>query len=368
MSGEVRVETNDLRAKAIQIENLHLIKQMLGGTTPQPPDTLSLTKTAVDNLQKNATFLVQNQLCGSQEGDRLAETLRSVAQAYADVDAAAKAELDGVGPAAAPVVPAANSIPPPTLPAPLGAPAAVTADEVGDVEKTQSMLSNGDHGASLRAAATEWSANAATLRTAAGAFKVQIQNWEGDAADQAYAKFVKFGDWLSDLGDAWDKLAGEAVRISDAHVKALLDHTPVYQKYVQLKNEMIAAIPKGGGLAHQLGAQLDALHRQSEAIVEGYAGQAAPHSVSPANPLPSGGAPTIPVTSNGDPRSSNPTAGPQSGAGGGAGGGGGEPQSPSMPQAASPMSANPASVGRGFTGWLAEWTTGRRPRRHAALG
>ena len=350
MSGdELHVDTTDLRAKAIQIHGLHLVKSILGGTDPQAPDALSLSKTAVENLRQNIRFLVANQLCGSQEGDRLAESLNSVAQAYDEVDAASRASIEGVGPPAEPKMPAGNKIPAPTPPAPMGNPGAVTADEVGDVEKTQELLSNGDHGASLRAAAAEWEGVGTMLRTAAGTFGVRIQNWEGEAADQAYAKFVEFGEWLSDLGDAWHRLAGEAFRISDAHVKALLDHTPIYQQYEQLKSQMIAAIQNGGSAAHTLGVQMEALHHQSEAVLHGYAGEAAPHAVSTTRSIPSTGVPTVPAVSGGS-RTNN--GGGQQGGGGGAGsgGGGGAPSSPQSAGTSGMSTAGPSggeSAGKG---------------------
>lgn len=345
MSGEeLHVDTADLRLKAIQISQLHLIKSILGGTDPQPPDALTLSKAAVDNLRKNIAFMVQNQVCGSQEGDRLAESLNSVAQVYDDVDAAAKASFDGVGPPPEPKMPAGNKIPAPTPPAAMGAPGAVTPDEVGDVEKTQQLLSNGDHGGSLRSAAKEWADNGTMLRTSSEKFKVRIQNWEGEAADEAYAKLVKFGEWLSDLGDAWHKLAGEAFRISDAHVKALGDHTPVYQQYEQLKSQMIAAIQSGGSAAHNLGVQMEQLHRKSEAIVHGYAGEAAPHSVTPTKALPATGVPTVPATPGRSQATAPTGAGGGAADGGTAGGGGGTPSAPASPQT-SPMSADRVSSG-----------------------
>ena len=220
-----------------------------------------------------------------------------MAEAYDLADASAAASLDGG--TAEPQTPKTNAIPAPAMPAPMGSPLGVTADEIGDVELAQQTLSSGDHGASLREAAVQWTANGDALQ---GVFRavqaVKIPDWEGEAADQAYAKFVAYGDWLSQLGESWQKLAREAMRISDAHVKALLDHTPVYQKYEQLKAQMITAIANGGSAAHTLGLEMEKLQRTSEDIIDGYSKEAAPQRVTPPNPPPTG-VPTVPVTGTG---------------------------------------------------------------------
>ncbi|GLP78694.1 PPE domain-containing protein [Mycobacterium antarcticum] len=348
MADEVKVITQDLRTKAVEIENIQF-SGLMSKPLVIPPDQLTLSKTAVDNLNQNASFLYRNQDYGDREGDRLAETLQSVAEAYDLADASAAANIDGIG---APQTPKLNTIPAPTMPAPMGSPLGLTADEIGDVEVAQQQLSAGDHGASLREAAAQWMANGNALQASSQQFKVKIENWEGDAADQAYAKFVSYGEWLSQLGESWQKLAAEAMRISDAHVKALLNHTPVYQNYEQLKSQMIAAIANGGSAAHTLGLEMEELQRQSEEIIEGYSKEAAPQRVTPPTPPPSG-VPAVPVTGNGKPRKSGPGSDfqtpPGSGTGGGGGGGGGQPPSMSPPTA-SPLGADPAGGGAPQTG------------------
>lgn len=348
MADEVKVITQDLRTKAVEIENIQF-SGLMSKPLVIPPDQLTLSKTAVDNLNQNASFLYRNQDYGDREGDRLAETLQSVAEAYDLADASAAANIDGIG---APQTPKLNTIPAPTIPAPMGSPLGLTADEIGDVEVAQQQLSAGDHGASLREAAAQWMANGNALEASSQQFKVKIENWEGDAADQAYAKFVSYGEWLSQLGESWQKLAAEAMRISDAHVKALLNHTPVYQNYEQLKSQMIAAIANGGSAAHTLGLEMEELQRQSEEIIEGYSKEAAPQRVTPPTPPPSG-VPAVPVTGNGKPRKSGPGSDfqtpPGSGTGGGGGGGGGQPPSMSPPTA-SPLGADPAGGGAPQTG------------------
>jgi hypothetical protein len=347
MTGEVRVETIDLRAKAIQINALQWSNPLTDNPLVVPPDQLSLSKTAVDNLKQNASFLYQNQDYGHREGTRLAESLNSVAQAYDDVDAAGEANLNGVGPPPTPVMPKTNAIPAPTPPAPMGAPLGLSSDEYLDVEKAQQALSMGDHGASLREAAAAWTANGAALKTSAQTFQVKIQNWEGEAAEQAYGKFNEYGTWLSELGSTWEALAGEAMRISDAHVKTLIQHTEVYQQYEALKAQMAAAIANGGSAAHTLGLQMEQLQKESEEIRHGYAGEAAPHPVKPSTPPPPSGVPTTPVTSNGDPRKKTIPDGnaPSSPGAPGQAPPGGAPAPATPPGAASPLSAGAPPAG-----------------------
>ena len=338
MADEVKVVTQDLRTKSAEIENIQF-SNVMDNVPVIPPDGLSLSKTAVDNLNQNASFLYRNQDYGDREGARLAETLRSVAEAYDLADASAAASLEGN---TEPQTPKTNAIPAPTMPAPMGSPLGMTADEIGDVELAQQTLSSGDHGGSLREAAVQWMANGNALKASSEQFKVKIQDWEGEAADQAYAKFVAYGAWLSQLGESWQKLAAEAMRISDAHVKALLNHTPVYQQYEQLKTQMIAAIANGGSAAHTLGLEMEKLQRASEDIIDGYSKEAAPQLVTPPNPPPTG-VPTVPVTGSGQANHAGSNGHPSTapGGGGGSGGGGGGP-TPSMPQSAanaSPMSA-----------------------------
>ncbi len=336
--GEVKVITQDLRTKALEINNIQFSNPM-NNAIVIPPDQLTLSKTAVDNLTQNASFLYRNQDYGDREGDRLAETLQSVAEAYDLVDASAAANVNG---ASEPQMPKTNAIPAPTMPAPMGSPLGMTADEIGDVEVAQQKLSAGDHGGSLREAAAQWMANGNAMQASSQQFKVKIENWEGEAADQAYAKFASYAEWLSQLGESWQKLAGEAMRISDAHVKALLNHTPVYQNYELLKSQMIAAIANGGSAAHTLGLEMEKLQRESDEIIDGYSKEAAPQRVNPPIPPPSG-VPTVPVTGNGNPHQSGPGSNPETAPGSGGGGGG---QTSSMPRPnASPLTADQAAGG-----------------------
>ena len=344
MPDGVFVETQDLRTKAAQIKSLNFSNSLLDKPIVVPPDLLPLSKSAVDNLNSNASHVYQCQSYGDREDERLAETLDSVAAAYDEVDAAAQATIDGNGAPAEPVTPKANSIPDPTPPLPMGNPADVSAGGYADVEKTQTDLATGDNAASLRDAAQEWIRNGNTLQSSAQTFKEPIQNWEGEAAQQAYQKFNAYGDWLFKLGTSWHQLAGEAMRISDAHVKAMFQHTPVYQQYVELKTELMRAQSLGGGLAHQISEKMADLQLQSDEIREAYAREANPDRIEAPDPPPSS-APTTPVTGNGTkPADTGP--GPNSPGGPNAPSPSGGPP-PETPQTApvSPMSAQEAGKG-----------------------
>ena len=241
MSGEVYVETKDLRAKAVQVQNVNFSNSLLGEPIVVPPDLLPLSKSAVDNLNTNASHLYQCQDYGHREGERLAETLDSVAAAYDEVDAATRANIDGNGPPPQPVTPKANSIPVPTPPLPMGGSEGVSAGGYADVEKTQTDLATGDNAESLRGAAQEWIRNGNALQTSAQTFKEPIQNWEGEAAQQATGSSTHTATTCPSWAPR-HQLAGEAMRISDAHVQAMLQHTPVYEQYIELKAQLVRAM------------------------------------------------------------------------------------------------------------------------------
>ena len=125
MGGGIEVDTEDLRTRAIQVENVQFGDAGTLVPALPPPDTLASTQAALAQLRADAEYLAANQAYGQVEGRRLAETLRSVANAYDRVDDAARnGLLDGTGPPPAPVAPADNSIPEPTAPPSPGTPGA----------------------------------------------------------------------------------------------------------------------------------------------------------------------------------------------------------------------------------------------------
>lgn len=86
MSGEeLQVDPRDLHGKAAQIDALAWPSQ-----AAQPPlisaDALVIASVAVTNLRVNADGLWARQAYGQKEGERLAQTLRNVGDAYAQID------------------------------------------------------------------------------------------------------------------------------------------------------------------------------------------------------------------------------------------------------------------------------------------
>ena len=354
MSGdEVRVDPEDLRAKAAQIEAVSW------GTNPVqvpavPADALNTAQTAVDNLNANAETLAEHQEYGKKQGQRLAETLRLVASAYATVDHNAMENINTTIPGAAPappapVTPGANTVPAPTAPQPLPTRRSMQSGDYMEVMAAQDALLNGDQAASLQAAATTWAQNGATLATAAEGFELSSVNWEGEAADAAYRSFNDYQAFLLELSGAWTRLASEAQRVAAAHISAVGNHTPVAQRYAQLEAQLPAAIANGGSAARVIQLEMEELQKQSEELRHQYAREAQPDEVNPPEPPRNTGAPPIPLRSNGDPRRAagapeqqDGGSGGQQSSNGGSGSTGTAASTPqSMPQDApmSPMSA-----------------------------
>ena len=318
MGGGIEVDTEDLRTRAIQVENVQFGDAGTLVSALPPPDTLASTQAALAQLRADAEYLAANQAYGQVEGRRLAETLRSVANAYDRVDDAARNSLDGTGPSPAPVAPENNSIPEPTASPSPGTPGAPPAEEALHVDVAQRRLSDGDGGASLQAAAAAWYANGVHLQEAASSMQAPIQNWEGTAADAAYGKLVAYGAWLTKLGQSWQQLAVEAHRIADAHLAAAGEHTPVYQQYETL----LANVGVGNQVSTMV--EMEDLQHRSEQIRAAYAEAAIPQRISVDSPPTAVG--SAPTAENGDPRRKHPDHANAmtgvSGNGGMAGGGG----------------------------------------------
>jgi ESX-1 secreted protein B PE domain len=188
-SGEVRVDTGDLTAKAGQIEGLTWPDKSAQAPLA-PPDALPESGTAILNLTSNAEGLWNSQEYGRLEGLRLAETLRLVAGAYNQVDTNAMEDINNGGQGSSPpTVPGVNQLPKPPRPLSIPVPKGQLVDDGLLVPATQARLHAGDQAASLRAAAEMWRKNAASLATAAEGFEVSTVNWEGEAADAAYRQF-----------------------------------------------------------------------------------------------------------------------------------------------------------------------------------
>lgn len=352
MSGEeLQVDPQDLHGKAAQIDALSWPSQ-----AAQPPlisaDALVIASVAVTNLRVNADGLWARQAYGQKEGERLAQTLRNVGDAYAQIDQMSGedigATMDGptpTGPGAT-VYPKPVDIPASPSPEAMPIPKGQLASDQGfmDVSAAEVALDAGDDGESLRAAAAMWRANGRSLATSAEAFEVNSLDWEGEAADAAYGKFNAYRDWLISLAESWKNLADEADRIASEHDKARAEHQPIAEEYQQLEKETM-----GKPLTPQVMANLERmaeLQASSEEIRTSYAAGAQTRQVepdAPPNPVVSG----TPVTAEDHRRARRPAPDAADARQAGAGAGGGQPggagQAPpeGMPQEApvSPMSA-----------------------------
>ena len=245
MSGEeLQVDPRDLHGKAAQIDALAWPSQ-----AAQPPlisaDALVIASVAVTNLRVNADGLWARQAYGQKEGERLAQTLRNVGDAYAQIDQMSGEDIGATVGGPAPTGPGATVYPKPVdipaLPSPeaMPIPKGQLASDQGfmDVSAAEVALDAGDDGESLRAAAAMWRANGQSLATSAEAFEVNSLDWEGEAADAAYGKFNAYRDWLISLAESWKNLADEADRIASEHDKARAEHQPIAEEYQQLEKE-----------------------------------------------------------------------------------------------------------------------------------
>ncbi len=358
MGDNLRVDTNDLRAKANQIDG---VKWASPGDQPpiQWPSALQTSVDAVGNLVKAAQSVWEYQNWGLNESKRLSQALYHVGKAYDDVDVRATADINaGRAISSGPINPDASTLPKPQHPAAPGAPGKV-GHASGDPEEVENALKNGDQGAALLHVAEFWRTTAANLQSASEHFKVRIQHWEGAAAEVAYGKFNDFGGWCESLAGTWQQLAGEADRIHEAHRNARDAHTPIYDKWMALKKQLETADDD------QKPAIMEDLLKQyaeSEHVRAQYAAAATIERVNP--PEPHDGDIQTPVYTNGDPRrkavsgtSEEPqTVTPENGQPGGAQGGspGGTPPaapvspvSAGTPQSGAPPQQSPASQSGG---------------------
>jgi ESX-1 secreted protein B PE domain len=356
MGDELRVDTNDLRSKANEINGIKWATP--GDEGPiTPPSALTTSVDAVANLAKCARAIWEYQNWGSTEGKRLAESLYHVAKAYDEVDLRAKGEINAGKPITnGPVKPDDCSIPPPVHPTPPGIPGKV-GHASGDPEEVENALKTGDQGAALRTVAGFWRATGNHLQGAAERFHVRIQNWEGAAAEVAYGRFSDFGGWLEGLAGSWQQLAGEADKIYDAHKAARDQHTPIYDNWMALKKQLETASDEQKPAIHD---GLLKQYAESEHVRGQYAAAATIDRVQP--PEPRDGNIQTPVNTNGDPRrravpatdkdQENPPLAGTGGEGGSPGGaapsaGAASPMAAGLGQPAAPQQPAAAQTGAG---------------------
>lgn len=319
------VDTTDLRAKAHAIRALNFTS-IVDKPPLTAPDRMPSAAVAVENLRINADFLYRYQEYGESVGIRLAETLDAVALAYDQVDAQARASIEGTVGTTEPIVPQANRLDPPILRASLG-PLSGPATDRFLVDNAQARLSNTDNGNSLNKARDYWMTTGNELHTASETFTSKITGWEGEAAQQAYDTLNRFGEWLHQLGSAWHMLAGEAQVIVDKHIDTLFHHTPVFQRYEQYEKEKDLAVAYGeDDRVAELAAKMAQCQQESDGLQNVYSSAVLPETITAPEP-PDSTAPSAPVTGNGTRPAGQPGDGGGNGPGTGnpGGGGGGGP-------------------------------------------
>ena len=159
-----------------------------------------------------------------------------------------------------------------------------------NVIQTQAELSAPDTGRSLKTAMLQW--GAASLRIESNKPKPPPGDWEGEAADAAYARMTTFGNWLTQLSEAWHDLAEAASKIISAHDKAKSAHDPIAKEYTELEARMreLASVtgPHGGVRVQRemekIRKRMEELQAQSDEVRQEYASGATFAPVRPADP------------------------------------------------------------------------------------
>lgn len=265
--------------------------------TVAPPDALPSSAAAVANLNANAQSLLEFQRWAETENQRIAETLQIAADAYTRVDETCGRAIEDPARQAAveSIVVPAPATPPPAPPHPVGAPQRVDAGGYSDVHNTQADLTAGDDGASLKAAMLQWGLAAGRVRD--NAPRPPSGDWEGRAADAAYARMAEFGGWLEQLAEGWRDLAEAAAKIVAAHDAAMAEHAGIHGEYVSLETQLrqlAAQTTVGGGLAARdemarIQNRLQELQQRSDEVRREYASGATFSPVRPEMPAARGG-------------------------------------------------------------------------------
>lgn len=328
-----------------------------------PPDAVPSTADAIANLNQNAQSLKEFEEWAKVENQRIAEMLEIAAQAYQKVDDEYGIALDDPERAAAisAITIPSPPTPAPEIPAPTGTPRLLDASGYRNVIQTQIDLGAPDTGASLKNAMLYWSA--ASNRLKGNKPKPPPGDWEGDAADAAYARMTAFGNWLTQLSEAWHDLAEAASKIFNAHDKAKAAHVPIYDEYVALEariKELAGAPGPRAGIQRQIDLarrRLEELQAQSDEVRQQYASEATFTPVRPADPpfkpadsfAPAGGGggdgggdqatgdPAAMAQKMGESMGTSPQ---QAGAGQGGGSGGGSPSGGESPSGGGPSGSS----------------------------
>lgn len=289
--GEVqRVEPAELTKQSVEMRGIQWHNPVAEPVVP--PDALASSAAAVTNLNANAQSLLEFQQWAEAENQRIAEMLAIAANAYTEVDENCGKVIDDPARRAAveAITVPAPATPPPTPPNAVGAPRRLDAAGYSDVHKTQADLVAGDNGASLKTAMLQW--GLASTRVRDNAPRPPSGDWEGRAADAAYARMTEFGGWLEQLAEGWRDLAEAAAKIVGAHDAAKAAHAGIHGEYVALEAQLrrlAAQTTVGNSIATQnemakVQTRMQELQQRSDEVRQDYASNATFSPVRPAMP------------------------------------------------------------------------------------
>jgi hypothetical protein len=308
MAGDVqRVEPGALSTQATEMKGQYWHNPAEDAVTP--PDALPSTRDAIANLNENAQSLKEFEQWAEVENRRIAEMLDIAATAYQKVDddyGRAIENPERVAAVEAITIPEPPTQPP-QIPGVPGTPRLLDAGGYSNVNLTQAELTAPDAGTSLKTAMLQW--GVASKRVENNRPKPPPGNWEGEAADAAYARMAAFGSWLTQLSEAWYRLAEAAAKIVAAHDKAKSAHDPIHEEYVELEarlKQLAEQTGVGSGLAVQMEMEkirgrMEELQAQSDEVRRDYASSATFSPVRPADPPATGSdGPTTTTGGGGD--------------------------------------------------------------------
>jgi hypothetical protein len=288
----MRVDLEDLQRKSAAIRT-ELASMPQSGAQGQiaPPSAHQVSTESAMRLGLVSLVVWMYQGWGTKEGERLAESLDATHAAYQAVDTASEQALNRDG--GRPITVMTQPVSPEPVPAPPGripAPAAIAPGGFATPPIVQQQLDAGDQGASLRHSSEVWRGFAGQIRSAAPAFDGRVGDWEGMAAEAAYAKFNSYRAWLDKLANSWEELSAEASRLADVHQKVTEAHRPLAQLYEQAEQKLAGA--RDGAQVAALFSEMQQAQAASEELVGQYAAAMSPKVIQPEDPPNSGLDPT----------------------------------------------------------------------------
>jgi hypothetical protein len=288
----MRVDLEDLQRKSAAIRT-ELANMPQSGEQGQiaPPSAHQVSTESAMRLSLASLVVWMYQAWGTKEGERLAESLDATHAAYQAVDTASQQAINNGG--GQPITVMTQPVSPDPVPAPPGripAPAAIAPGGFATPPIVQQQLDAGDQGASLKQSSDLWKGFAGKIHGSAPAFEGQVGDWEGTAADAAYAKFNSYRAWLDKLANSWEELSTEAARLADAHQKITEAHRPIAEMYEQAEKKLASAT--SGDQVAALFSEMQQAQTASEELIAEYAAAMSPKVIQPENPPNSGLDPT----------------------------------------------------------------------------